>query len=416
MKGTLELSFPPLAESRFSPARIGESVSSRESVTDNEFFKVRPLGFTRFEISQGVTQRLAKSMFQRRVPLYCQLLKKEWWLRNQGPYWQRFQPGRMSYRLSQEWFDYYSMVRSIGSYLRQSENGRVAPAFEEVVVNAADASAIHKRSPLLSAPLIVLSDLASSSPADEWRKCEGFGSIAKVAENIGFELQFTTWNHDKASFRNQLKAASVLQPLFIRLCHGRAIGEPSLFGNVQDVPGRMRDLQLGLEAFQLLGYEPVVLHSHTVVLAKEPTDSLIEMVSLGRRSLGLGASAVSLRYDFQGRSVIQRNPNGYHSYRKHIDGLWRDRRGYSAGMYLPYLHRMIEEDLLDGEGLSYAQVEERFGVNLEEIHPGLSQVLSDAGFVERQNDRICLTDKGRTVGKKMAQNFFVSESDLQFLQ
>jgi hypothetical protein len=394
MKGTLEICFPEITQARISLKS--------------------PL-FTR------LTQHITTSR-KRKITKYFQAMRKEYWLRKQGPCWQNFKVASLSLRLNSDWIGLTATAAKFSTSLLggdTSNKSQLQKIAMEIILSADDACNISPNCFIIEeSPTIVLYDLDSLTPGNNLKKLETHSSALRANKKFGIELQASNWSDNQSTLRNQLHIVSILQPDFMRICQRRVAGDGSLFGTTLNLKSRMKLVQLSLDAFSALGYEAVGSFRHQIVLVRcndSKENESLRPTTAASIILGIGAGGVSMRYDAQGRVITHRNPDKCRSYLTYINNLWSTRNGYTTAQYLPYIHQAIERSFKSNGRLSYSKIQDSFGVDLEQLHPGLSRVLENAGYVKRLGDEVELTSKGRIVSSKVIRNFFVSEGDLQFI-
>ena len=99
-------------------------------------------------------------------------------------------------------------------------------------------------------------------------------------------------------------------------------------------------------------------------------------------------------------------------YERLIGSYEKNRNRFRNANRVPYVNEYIERQLRSGKGLSYELVEKIFDVDLEQLHPGLSSVLQDAGLMIEEGKHLRLTDGAGPYSNQVARNFFLQERDL----
>jgi len=163
------------------------------------------------------------------------------------------------------------------------------------------------------------------------------------------------------------------------------------------------------EALSCAGYEPDNHGLFSLPSSNFPTLSDPSTV------LGLGAGAVSL---CAAQSNISRSMNP-HNIKDYLQDWRKDKTPQLEGTIqldlIDQYHDFLVQSFAKGEALYLQEVEQTFGVSIPHIHPGLVEILSESGFIEKKGSAIALSGKGLLQADKVARNFFIREDDLAYL-
>jgi len=131
--------------------------------------------------------------------------------------------------------------------------------------------------------------------------------------------------------------------------------------------------------------------------------------------LGLGAGAVSL---YSAHSKVSRSMNP-HNIKDYMQDWSKDNRARLESTIqldlIDQYHDFLVQSFARGEALYLNEVEQSFGISIPQIHPGLVEILSESGFIEKKGSAIALSGKGLLQADKVARNFFIREDDLEYL-
>lgn len=360
---------------------------------------------------------------------YLYWLRREVEMKQDLPQWAALDPQRISIRLHHDWFQRIDAVEKFYHFIQQRwravgdedlgghvpEKNRLPklPAVEVVLsaskLSAASLGGMRSFFQACSLPIIVFSDLRSREEAYIWDLFENHRTSVGERHLLGFEFQSARYRASRSALRKQIRAVSFSEPDFIRIVQrrSRSVRCPGLFSAHELLNSLSRDVA----AFGSLGYEPIGACSHTLLLSRclEPSMPQIELPEV---VLGLGLGAESYRRDRSKRPVLFRNPECMLEYERLIGSYEKNRNRFRNANRVPYINEYIERQFRSGKGLSYELVEKIFDVNLEQLHPGLSSVLQDAGLMIEEGKHLRLTDGAEPYSNQVARNFFLLERDL----
>lgn len=360
---------------------------------------------------------------------YLYWLRREVEMKQDLPQWAALEPGRISIRLHCDWFQRIDAVEKFYHFIQQrwvagvdEDFGgnvpeknilRKLPAIEVVLstskLSATFVSGMRNVFQTCAFPIIVFSDLAQPEEGSIWDPFEDHRASIGERHLLGFEFQSARYRVSRSALRKQIRAVSLSEPDFIRIVQRRShsVPCPGLFSAHELLSSLSRDVA----AFGSLGYEPIGACSHTLLLSRclEPSMPQIELPEV---VLGLGLGAESYRRDRSKRPVLFRNPECMLEYERLIGSYEKNRNRFRNANRVPYVNEYIERQLRSGKGLSYELVEKIFDVDLEQLHPGLSSVLQDAGLMIEEGKHLRLTDGAAPYSNQVARNFFLQERDL----
>ncbi|MCB0328285.1 MAG: hypothetical protein KDD70_01440 [Bdellovibrionales bacterium] len=406
MNGVIEIYFPSLSTGA-GPQPVGASSNG----TSKSYFNSLGVGLP-------PVRRLTRSTAQVRVGEYLELIQKEYEVKLASPQWRALRPFRVVLRLHEDWFDHVSHARALGNHIWHSvpysKESKENPSLCEIVVPAKKATQINNRSGIRAVPILTISDLHSQTPEEDWRVCERYASLSSEHKLLGLEFRCKRGKGEREQLRQQLKTSAKLKPDFVRLVDSeREVNlsfRPQQVSNTQVV----KELALTIEAFAALEYEPVEVSPRAVVLSRH-VDLQWRPFRTPSRVLGLGVGMRSQRIDLAGRFIRSTSSSLYANYRKSVLARWKQRDSIRKAERVPYLHELIERELESDGGLDYEQVRRRFGLDLEELHPGLRVVLQDAGLAREHRGNLVLTDSAKNRSAEIARNFFLGEQDIKKL-
>lgn len=363
------------------------------------------------------------------VSRYLYWLSREVEMKQDLPQWAALEPGRISIRLHHDWFQRIGAVEKFFHFVQRrwcaggheslidavpQKDGLSKLAAVEVVLSASKLSAtfvsgMRNVFQTCSFPIIVFSDLAQPEEGSIWDLFEDHRASVGERHLLGFEFQSARYRASRSALRKQIRAVSLSEPDFIRIVQrrSRSVRCPGLFSAHELLNSLSRDVA----AFGSLGYEPIGACSHTLLLSRclEPSMPQIELPEV---VLGLGLGAESYRRDRSKRPVLFRNPECLLEYERCIGSYEKNRNRFRNANRIPYINEYIERQFRSGKGLSYELVEKIFDVDLEQLHPGLSSVLQDAGLMIEEGKHLRLADGAEPYSNQVARNFFLQERDL----
>lgn len=354
---------------------------------------------------------------------YLHWLRREVQMKQDLPQWAALEPKRISLRVHQDWFHRIEDVEQLHQYVKLRFGARRSEALEpdiqkrsrlselpamEVVFSPSKPCAVSKLSSVYKMPIVVFSDLCEQEPQSMWQSFGRLRAFVSERQLLGFEFRSARYRASRSVLREQIRAVSVSEPDFIRIVQRRShsVSCPGLFSAHELLSSLSRDVA----AFASLGYEPIGACSHTLLLSRclEPSMPQLELPEL---VLGIGLGAESYRRDRSKRPVLFRNPECMPEYQRFIGSYEKNRSLFRNANRIPYINEYIERQFRRGKGLSYELVEKIFNVDLEQLHPGLSSVLQDAGLMVEDGKHLRLTHNAEPYGDQVARNFFLQERD-----
>lgn len=354
---------------------------------------------------------------RRQEKRYWNLVSREAEIRSAQPIWQRAPLNRLTLSLS------HGQTPSCGAVSELLGKLSNLPVFEgtpPAVDLSLPIEALHPE--VLELSSMKTFDLVSVRKPDRFLSYEQERTLGSLHTSLSqrtsllLELSAGEWFSEAQTFREDLFRVYSYNPDFVSLEPSPDERHLPYWGAVcqsrEIDPRFVKFLSLSTEVFEMLGYELVVMTPGRVVLMKSGLNpTRIEKAS---RVLGIGVGAPSRRRDRVGRRVESQNSRSCAVYRREVQRLEREEHYRSIGQLIPSLHRFIEVSLYGNSGLSYREVRDRFGVDLEKVHPGLDYVLERNGFLTRSDASLHLTERGRRTARNVVLNFFLGGDDLKY--
>lgn len=407
MKGMLEICFPSLesGRSRRAEARTGKKSSQYGGYSRSLWRALSEATSKLCNITKGTSSVTRDE--------YVELLSYEKELKLSNPQWSQFSPTRVCLRLHGSWLSSPDLINEISrtfvSSFRKVRKRKDVPC--EIVVPAEGVSAL--KGTKLDAEIVTLSDLQSESMRETWEESCEYVKAIQEEKILGLEFRGGEKGSERKLLRDQIQVTSLLRPKFVRIIHVSGEGANFFRLSQHDEMNQSlaRGVALAIEAFEMLGYEPVALYPHALVLAScSKVDT--EALRIPQRVMGIGVGAASYRVDAMGRTVTSRNSMLHDEYAKNVRSSWENRSLVKKAQTIPYLHHEIERSLVEGRGLCFETIKSEFGIDLEKVHPGLSRILSESGLAMRDNGTLKVSPPAKEYAGEVARNFFLAEQDL----
>lgn len=404
MRGAIDIVFPSIAN---HSRRSKRSLLPVHSVADKQSHVGAVIGHSDSDVSR-----------------YLHRLCREVEMKQELPQWAALEPRRISLRLHQDWFENSDAVEKFYQFLHWQFRARVdescvddmpeTATFSELpavefILSASAISGTKSFPRACSFPIVVFSDLFERDTALTWEQFQSHRAFVGAGHLLGFEFQSARYRASRSALRKQIRAVSLSEPDFIRIVQRRSYSVqcPGLFSAHELINSLSRDVA----AFGSLGYELIGACSHTLLLSRCLEPSMPE-IELPEFVLGLGLGSESYRRDRSKRPVLFRNPESLLEYERLISGYEKNRHRFRNANRIPYINEYIERQFRCRKGLSYELVEKIFDVDLEQLHPGLSSVLQDAGLMIEEGKHLRLTHGAEPYSDQVARNFFLQERDI----
>jgi oxygen-independent coproporphyrinogen-3 oxidase len=253
---------------------------------------------------------------------------------------------------------------------------------------------------------------------EETRRVIAHARTIGFREGINIDLVYGLPRQTEATFSEGLEKVVALRP--DRLAVYSFAFVPWIRGNqrsidTSEIPGpelKLRLYRSALEHFMGSGYEPIGMDHFAL-----PTDELAEAQRNGRLSrnfMGYTVHPADANLGF-GISSIGDVPTGYFQNAKKLstyyEALDAGRLPIERGVLLTdddRVRRWVITQIMCNFEIRKADVAERFGVDFDSYFAGSLEALDEleeAGFVERREDRVRVTESGRLLVRNAAMAF-----------